>query len=579
MTLYELISGEKSISPRKALKGDMENVVAMAMRVEPERRYSSAVDLAADARRAIEGFPVRARHDTLAYRMRRFIARRPAEFALMTAMSCTVIVAAFLAYHQYRNAERRFEDVRATANSFLFGIDDALEGLPGTTRARMLVVQRGQQYLNVLARDRSSDLSLQRELASAYRKLGDILGRPYRPNLGDFAGASQDYAKSAQLFEGIASAGRADAAVYTEWGQVLTDQSRIAGREFAPPRAVTMGEKAVDVLNKAVALDPGSRDAQIALHDGRLALVLARLSEAHSVGALDAYRKAAADGLETLNSARLLVAWYPHDELVQGELAAACEYRQYTLGDLRPASGISRVGDDELRLVKEEVDIQTRLFHAAPDRYRRALADSLSDLARILPPAGQPAAGEKAARESLQFFEEIASRDRDNLEAFRDVAVARWGLARALAADNHPAQAAAEYEKVLADYRRPAAANPADKSDTVIIEANDWLALWYLRHGRRGTAAGHYQSNIEALTGASAVEARIALAMDKEGLDDLLSSNHPAQSAMSYRDAVAVWKQLGDSGQVSSAEGARSRGIQRKLAKLMVRSSKTPNYD
>lgn len=47
----------------------------MALRAEPERRYSSAGQLSEDIERALQGQPVRAQRDTAAYRVRRFVRR------------------------------------------------------------------------------------------------------------------------------------------------------------------------------------------------------------------------------------------------------------------------------------------------------------------------------------------------------------------------------------------------------------------------------------------------------------------------------------------------------------------------
>jgi hypothetical protein len=68
---------------------------------------------------------------------------------------------------QYRAAQQRFAEVRSIANSFLFEVYDSLADQPGATQARMLLARRAQQYLDELARDRSSDPALRRELAGA----------------------------------------------------------------------------------------------------------------------------------------------------------------------------------------------------------------------------------------------------------------------------------------------------------------------------------------------------------------------------------------------------------------------------
>lgn len=59
----------------RRLKGDLDTIVLMALRKEPARRYRTALELAEDIERHLAGMPVRARKDTLGYRMQKFIGR------------------------------------------------------------------------------------------------------------------------------------------------------------------------------------------------------------------------------------------------------------------------------------------------------------------------------------------------------------------------------------------------------------------------------------------------------------------------------------------------------------------------
>jgi eukaryotic-like serine/threonine-protein kinase len=61
----------------KLLRGDLDNIILMAMRKEPSRRYQSVAQFSADIQRHLEGRPVFARKDTFAYRTSKFIKRHP----------------------------------------------------------------------------------------------------------------------------------------------------------------------------------------------------------------------------------------------------------------------------------------------------------------------------------------------------------------------------------------------------------------------------------------------------------------------------------------------------------------------
>jgi serine/threonine-protein kinase len=80
----EAIAAARGMRPaalRRRLAGDLDNVVLMALRKEPGRRYGSAAQLAADLERHLGDLPVLARPDTLAYRGRKFVQRHRAAVA------------------------------------------------------------------------------------------------------------------------------------------------------------------------------------------------------------------------------------------------------------------------------------------------------------------------------------------------------------------------------------------------------------------------------------------------------------------------------------------------------------------
>ncbi len=60
---------------RRRLRGDLDNIVLMALRKEPQRRYASVLQFSDDIRRHLEGLPVMAHRDTPAYRAAKFVQR------------------------------------------------------------------------------------------------------------------------------------------------------------------------------------------------------------------------------------------------------------------------------------------------------------------------------------------------------------------------------------------------------------------------------------------------------------------------------------------------------------------------
>lgn len=82
-------SGEEKSTPMarrlsRQLRGDLDNIVFMAMRKEPENRYGSVDQFAEDIRRFLEGRPVLARTPTWSYRASKFIRRNRLAVSLAT---------------------------------------------------------------------------------------------------------------------------------------------------------------------------------------------------------------------------------------------------------------------------------------------------------------------------------------------------------------------------------------------------------------------------------------------------------------------------------------------------------------
>jgi len=183
----------------RQLSGDLDNIVLMALRKEPQRRYISAEQFSEDIRRYLEKLPVVARKDTARYRASKFVTRHKAAVAAAVAVALTLVVALVITMREAQIANRRFNDVRSLANSLIFDVHDSIKDLPGSTPAKKIIVDHALQYLNGLARESSGDLGLQRELASAYEKVGSVQGDYLENNLGDAEGTLASYRKAFEL--------------------------------------------------------------------------------------------------------------------------------------------------------------------------------------------------------------------------------------------------------------------------------------------------------------------------------------------------------------------------------------------
>ena len=175
--------------------------------------------------------------------------------AMMTGLIVTLHEARVARFERAR-AERRFNDVRKLANSLMFEVHDSIRDLPGTLPARKLLVNRALEYLDSLSQEASGDTDLQRELAAAYDRVGDLLGYSGAANLGDYAGALQSYEKALSIREASAAAHPGDRQMQLD---LLNDYFRLSFAlqgtgDYA--RALTHVQKGIVLARRIVEMHP-----------------------------------------------------------------------------------------------------------------------------------------------------------------------------------------------------------------------------------------------------------------------------------------------------------------------------------
>lgn len=201
------VAGELDVSRRRSLRGDLDNIVLMALRKDARRRYASAESLANDIRRHLEGLPVVARRDTFGYRAAKLVRRNKLPVTILAALVLALAGGIVATQHQAAvaraerdRAQQRFNDVRRLARTMIFEIDDEIANISGATKAREKLVSRALEYLELLSREASGP-DLQLELAIGYQKIGEVQGNPFHPNLGQYEASLKSYEKSRVILE------------------------------------------------------------------------------------------------------------------------------------------------------------------------------------------------------------------------------------------------------------------------------------------------------------------------------------------------------------------------------------------
>ncbi|MCH9651511.1 MAG: serine/threonine-protein kinase [Deltaproteobacteria bacterium] len=174
--------GTNSFSiPARHLEGDLDAIIGTALRKEPERRYSSAEQLASDIRRLMAGQPVSAFPDSWSYRTGKWLRRNAVSAALITLVFLALAVGLVARTLEAQRAERQTERANteaATANQVASFLETLFaSAAPKDVERRDMTVR---QVLDLSVERIETELSEQpevqarllRAIGTAYTSLG-----------------------------------------------------------------------------------------------------------------------------------------------------------------------------------------------------------------------------------------------------------------------------------------------------------------------------------------------------------------------------------------------------------------------
>lgn len=210
------VSAENPVQLRQRLTGDLDTIILMALRNEPDRRYQTAGEFASDLEMHLVGRPVSARKDSVTYRAAKFIRRNRVQVLVGVLIFALTVYAAVLSWWvmhpntqgiQQRVIEASTRQQQTPGSNALADLKDVNKAY-GTTLARAIerrpdaksehsaLVAQDEQYLDLVRRTSGNDPSIMLEVARGYLTLGDLKGYPRQANLGDRAGALALYEKA-----------------------------------------------------------------------------------------------------------------------------------------------------------------------------------------------------------------------------------------------------------------------------------------------------------------------------------------------------------------------------------------------
>ncbi|HKQ06233.1 MAG TPA: serine/threonine-protein kinase [Blastocatellia bacterium] len=156
------------------LKGDLDNIILMALRKEPQRRYASVEQFAEDIRRHLEGLPVIARKDTFAYRAGKFVTRNKVAVSVALAFVLLLAVSLVVIVRQSVRAARERDKARQVAQFLaeIFKVSDPGESRGNSVTAREILDKGAERIDRELSGQPEVQATLMATIGQVYESLG-----------------------------------------------------------------------------------------------------------------------------------------------------------------------------------------------------------------------------------------------------------------------------------------------------------------------------------------------------------------------------------------------------------------------
>ncbi len=404
----EEVSQRRGTVPEKLerrLAGDLDNIILMALRKEPERRYSSVEQLAEDLRRHLDGLPVLARQPTLGYRAGKFLRRHWLGAAAVLVLVTSLVVGIVATGWQAREA-RRQQRTAEQALDLLTELFDSSNPNEAQDLSLRDVLDEGAA-------------KIRRELADAplaQAKLMVTVGGVYR-SLGEYELAEP------QLVQALEIRRRELGDVHREIADSLRGLGILRNRQGRHDDAERLLREALNVQQVL----PGETDEDIAHNINNLGIVLQGRgayaeAEVHFRRALELRRQAFEgpheDIATSLNNLGVLLRRQGRLEEAEERFREALAIRRQLLGPkhLRIAITLNNLGllvshrkrfDEGEALLREALTMQESLLgEQHPD-----IAATLSNLASLRSSQGAADDAADLYRRALTMQRELLGRE------------------------------------------------------------------------------------------------------------------------------------------------------------------------
>jgi tetratricopeptide (TPR) repeat protein len=400
--------------------------------------------------------------------------------AIATLIIAALVGLALAAVWQRNRAERRFQQVRKLANTFLFEFDGEVQKITGTTKARELLVKTALEYLDSLAQEKGGDAELQFELATAYARVSDVQGNPRWNNLGHTTEALVSCRKAIDLAQSLVTRAPQNLKYLRLLAGLYFKQGHIQEQVGAYTEALAAHQHGVSII------EPLAKQANVAEEDMAQLMRGYRSMADMEVEWVPAVAAGVRHYRQALEIAERYARAFPSDR-AQYQVAAVHGELAYALTQVGDPQNSIRESEIALPLVEQ---LATR--HPNELRYQDALIVAYQLLAEA---QGQPlgvnlnntTAALQTFTKGLTIARQLVNADAKNQRAREHVAVVLIMIGETEAV-NEPARGAATLRHALDELDALAAAGGDPFLYRLLrTEALAWLAD---AENRQGNYAG-----------------------------------------------------------------------------------------
>jgi tetratricopeptide (TPR) repeat protein len=476
----------------KRLRGDLDNILRMALRSEPERRYLTVEQMQADLRKHLAGLPVSARRETWWYRCGKFFRRHPIGAPAAAAIAIAAVVGVIViaraeadAQRQRRKAEQRMDQLVELANRALINVHGSIERLPGATQARLEMVKSTLEYLDRLSAESGNDARVLSALASAYTSMATVQGSPLQPNLGDLRGAEESYVKAGKILDSLIVSGADNSEVRLRDAELREVYGLLLSETGRKDEAMAQYRRGLDQLRMVLTREPRNLEAR--KDNSRIHLAMGQITK------YDDPEGTRRRDLELLPLDEALVAEYPRDTdclldlaFFWSQIGSTFEEESQLPGAADAFRRSAGLREQVYSMRPQDVTVQHDLLIAY---------GHLGDItgSPMFPSLGNYREGVGWYRKALAIAQQMVAADRSNVQARNDegTALLRIGASQTAAGEH---RAALESLQRAEDFLMPLH-NASPASQTLA----ERVGLIYLYRSRALAAMDDHVAEIEAV--------------------------------------------------------------------------------